>query len=63
MQRLAVTNSFVNAMGEQGLALPSPPRPGAGGGDDSGGCPRIRRSVTATQRMREGLAGCVRLER
>eukprot|EP01043_Picozoa_sp_COSAG02_P044204 COSAG02_NODE_3926_length_6036_cov_4.060805_2_plen_68_part_00 len=56
-------DSFVNEMGEQGLALPSAPRPGAGGGDGSDGCPRIRRCVAADQRMREGLGRCVRLER
>ena len=57
------SDSFVNEMGWQGLSLPSAPRAGAGGGDGSGGCPRIGRSVTTTQRMREGLAGSVRLER
>ena len=54
---------FVNEMGWHGLALPSAPRPGVGGGDGSGGCPRIGRCVALAQRMQKGLVGCVRLER
>ena len=55
------SDSFVNEMGWQGLSLPSAPRPGDGGGDGSGGCPRIGRSVTTAQRMQKGLVGCGRL--
>ena len=54
---------YVNEMGWHGLALPSAPRPRAGGGDGSDGCPRIGRSIALAQRMQEGLGRFVRLER